>query len=570
MLIHHSSKLDERASELILDFCRHVAGSCQITAAFTWSDYAHGMASPKAVIQVILVIRDFQPRLMTYLKVLNQKSLIVLAVDKWIFERDIDRGFLGEALASGLVFPYNVIQNEGYLHSQEVKLKKRLILELLENLALGFPELSSEIYIKPEYFMHETMLSRARLFPPIIYSGLGFVHETRQKEGAEFALQGYLEALRLLENEGVIGFSDGYIRIPAKFVEKAQSPRVRFINLSKTAPRALFSSLLGIFPQILNFIFQNPKISLNFQREITERNADVMRHIADPQKYLFVPTSRGLVSMADKSDVKVSARKVLSVSKDASVQVKRIGGVLNDVYLIKASNDAERRVVFKSFRDWSSFKWFPLALWTVGTRTFAVLGRSRLERECAINEILISKGFNVPKILHVSHSQRSIFMEYIEGASIDKLIKKIERAKDAKRAEEDLQVIMRVGETIAKVHALNISLGDTKPENIIVGKNGEIYLLDFEQASRKGDKAWDVAEFLYYAGHYVSSLSGKQAAELIAKSFISGYLSAGGSVSVFKKAANPKYTRIFSVFTSPIIMFAVSGICKKADQLKGD
>jgi Kae1-associated kinase Bud32 len=502
---------------------------------------------------------------MNYLKVLNEKSLIVLAVDKWIFERDVDRGFLGETLAGGLIFPYRVIENEGYLHSQEVKLKKRLVLELLENLALGFPELSSEIYIKPEYFMYETMLNRDRLFPPMIYSMFGFVRSLQKEESA---LNGYLEALRQLEKAGVIGFSDGFVRIPAKFVDNAQSPRVRFTNLSKTAPRALFASLLGIFPQVLNFLSQDPRMYLKFQREIGEKNLDVMRNLVDPQKYLFVPTARGLVSLADKSDVKVSARKVLSVTKAANVDIKRIGGVLNDVYLIKASNDAERKAVLKSFKDWSSFKWFPLALWTVGTRTFAVLGRSRLERECAINEILLSKGFDVPKILHVSHSQRSIFMEYVEGASLDKLIKKVARVNDAKRSEEDLKVIMRVGETIAKVHALNICLGDTKPENIIIGKNGEIYLLDFEQASRKGDKAWDVAEFLYYAGHYVSSLSGKQTAEFIAKFFIRGYLEAEGNVSVVKKAANPKYTRVFSVFTSPIIMFAVSGICKKADQLK--
>jgi len=111
--------------------------------------------------QVLLVIRGFQPRLMNYLKVFDERNIIVLAVDKGVFEMDVDRGFLGEALAGGLIFPYTPLVNEVYLHVQEVKLKKRLILELLENLILDFPELSYEIHIKPEYFMYETMLVRA-------------------------------------------------------------------------------------------------------------------------------------------------------------------------------------------------------------------------------------------------------------------------------------------------------------------------------------------------------------------------------------------------------------------------
>ena len=268
--------------------------------------------------------------------------------------------------------------------------------------------------------------------------------------------------------------------------------------------------------------------------------------------------------MCIRDSIKAFARKVLSAGKDSRLEIKEIGGVLNDVYLIKNISDGvESKAVVKQFKDWSSFKWFPLTLWAVGTRTFAVLGRSRLERECVISRILLSEGFSVPEILYVSHSERLVFMEYVEGESLDKFMKRIANLKTASEAEEDLKTIMRVGEIFAKVHALDISLGDTKPENVMVGKRGEIYLVDLEQASRNGDKVWDVAEFLYYTGHYFSPFSGKRMAEVIVKSFIGGYLKAGGNASVVKKAGDPKYTRVFSVFTSPLIMFAISGICRK-------
>jgi tRNA A-37 threonylcarbamoyl transferase component Bud32 len=267
--------------------------------------------------------------------------------------------------------------------------------------------------------------------------------------------------------------------------------------------------------------------------------------------------------LASRVDIEAFARKVLSAGKDAEVSIDKIGGVLNDAFLIKAFiGDEERKVVVKRFKDWSSFKWFPLTLWAVGTRSFAVSGRSRLERECAINQLLNSKGIAVPKLLYVNHAERLIFMEYVEGESTEKVIRKIINSKTS-GMENNLSIIRRVGEKFGEVHALNIALGDTKPENILIGKYGEICLLDLEQASRNGDKVWDVAEFLYYAGHYISPFVGARSAELIAKAFIEGYLKAGGNAEIVKEAGNPKYTKVFSVFTFPHIIFAISNICRK-------
>jgi hypothetical protein len=111
-------------------------------------------------------------------------------------------------------------------------------------------------------------------------------------------------------------------------------------------------------------------------------------------------------------------------------------------------------------------------------------------------------------------------------------------------------------------------LGDTKPENILIGKNGEIFFMDFEQASRKGDQVWDVAEFLYYTGHDIPALVDVHVAERIAEAFIGGYLEAGGEAETAKKAGNPKYTKVFSVFTLPHIMIVISNVCRRADKLR--
>lgn len=564
----NSEHLDGKFTEGILDFCRHIARSRQITTACVCGDHALGLPSVKTALQVLVVIRDFQPRLMNYAKVLHGKNIAVLAVDEWVFERDVDRGFLGEALAGGLIFPYMPLVNKGYLHVQEVRLKKRLIRELVESLVMDFPELSYDFYIKPEYFMYEAMLIRARLFPPMLYTVASFMQENRKGKNVKNVLGGFLEALKELEAERVISFSTGYVKISKEFADAVKSRRVRFTNLFRTGQRTLFTSLLGIFPQVMNIFSQNREVILNLQK-VLEESSKVLRAIEDPEFYVYVPTASGLAPLANRMDIEAFARKVLSADKDAEVKIENIGGILNDIYLVKTIvNGSERKVVVKRFRDWSNFKWFPLTLWSVGTRTFAVFAISRLERECAINRLLDSKGFSVPKVLYVSPGERLIFMEYVEGEDLGRLMKKIAGPKAAGEIEKDLSTIGRIGELFASVHALGVALGDTKPENFMVGKNGEIHMMDFEQASRNGDKVWDVAEFLYYAGHDISPFVETNRVEQIANAFITGYLKAGGNVKTVKDAGNPKYTKVFSVFTFPHIMFILSNVCRRADKLK--
>ncbi|MBN1358907.1 hypothetical protein JW988_09095 [Candidatus Bathyarchaeota archaeon] len=558
-----------KLQQQVLEFCRHVAGSAQISAISVLGNYSTGTSNTRATLEAVLVIRDFQPRLMSYVKIIGKRSVILFAVDQWVFERDVDRGFLGEALAGTLIFPHTALLGKEYLHKQEVLLKKRLILELLENLVLSFPDLAHQLHIKPKYFMYEVMLNRVRIFPPLAYGTSNFMNDAAPKEEVEVVFHGYMEALKQLEKDNKIAFSDDYVMVPKKFVAKSKNPKVRLTNISKNAPRTLFTSVLASFPQLLNFFSQNTEALLKLQKFTLKREADPARCFVDPQKYVFVPTAKGLVSLADRLDIEAFTRKILLNGEKAKITFEPVGGVLNDVFLIKAyPNGMESKVLVKRFKDWTGFKWFPLSLWSFGARNIAVLGRTRLEKECAISEFLRCEGIRVPKILHVSHSKRLVFMEFIEGEDLSRAIKRIAKPK-GREAEKDLAKIEKVGEVYAQVHALNVTLGDTKPENVIFDPDDNVYLLDFEQASHEGDKAWDIAVFLYYAGHYLQPLYSNGKAQAIAKAFVSGYLKGGGDVATVKKVSNTKYTRIFSVFTMPSVMAAMANVCRKTGKTEG-
>ena len=180
--------------------------------------------------------------------------------------------------------------------------------------------------------------------------------------------------------------------------------------------------------------------------------------------------------MVDGVDMITFAKNHLLDEKTIDIKFQKIGGVLNDVYLIKAtSKDKEKKIIVKRFKEWSGFKWFPLSLWSFGTRNLSVLGSSRLAMEYAINEFLRDKGLNVPKIIHVSHTKRLIFMEYVVGEDLSTIIKNFIESKFSNKANQYLLTIQKVGKIFAKVHSIDMPLGDTKPENALIDSKGDIF-----------------------------------------------------------------------------------------------
>jgi len=529
--------------------------------AVAFVDLALKNAFDVGAAQVLLVVRDFKARMMSAVKVFDRYSVFFLFVDQWVFERDVDRGFLGEGLAGVLILPYVPFEGAAYLHHHEVLLKKRLILELLEDLVLSFPNLSFVMRIKPEYFMYETLLNRIRVFPPLVYTLSDFLSGVVPINMVKRVLDGYLEALEGLACEGKVCFSEGYVIIPQSFVFKCKSPQVRLTSLLRNAPRAFFTPVFNVFPQFLSFMLQQAEGFTKVQRGDGRVQSVQPARFVDSRSFVYVPTAHGLVSLADRVDVKALARQLFGDS-DVEVNVEPFGGILNDVYLLHMRlNGVEKQVLAKRFRDWSNLKWLPLTMWSTGARTFAVGSRERLEREFLINSLLRQEGFSVPKILHVSHVERVIFMEYIDGKNFTAVIEELTRSASGE-SQGCLALVAKAGETVAKVHKLNICLGDTKPENFIVDREGRVWLVDFEQGELEGDRAWDVAEFLYYSGHYFG-MGFEDTARVFAEAFIHGYLCAGGSAATVQDAGKTKYVRVFSIFTLPSIMRVMSEACRK-------
>jgi len=552
----------EELKERLLNLCEQIAGSqgSRLTAVCLHGPRMHGLAKGTESADALMILSPCMPLLKTYRKTLGDVDFFVLAVDQRAFERDVERGGLGEFVADKIIFPYEPLLNEDYLRRQEVRAKKRVVWELLESMVLEFPELSSELLVRKEYFMYETMKQRAKLSSAAAHSFLRMLASDVRERNVNVVMEGYLRALEELAEEDWITPKNGHITVNRNFIDSVKRRRVKIPVFLRSVQRAALFHVLSFLPKMTSPFMQE---EVYFGKTLgLALDEDLVSRLEDPRKFLLVSTPLGPVSFSDETTIEDFVRKNIPSAKVEDMKIEEIGGVLNDVYLLTLRRDGEKqRVVVKKFRDWWGFKWFPLALWALGTQSFAVLGRSRLEREYAINRLLHKRRVCVPKILYVSLGERLIFREFVEGENFVGVIKRVITTKGEAAAE--LALVREIGKTIASAHKLGVALGDCKPENIIVTRDGRTCLVDLEQSSRDGNQAWDVAEFLYYSGHYAFPAVSTHSVELITREFIRGYLEAGGKREVIKKAGSPRYTKVFSVFTPPHVILAVSNLCKK-------
>jgi len=549
--------LDCNMRREILTLCKEEFADEMFAAAASLS-YMYGRRETESRVDVTLILDSSTRKLAYQRKLLDNGTASILVVDRGTFERDVENDWLGGMLVESLLMPYEPLVNEIFLWHQEVKAKKRVIIEIIDNLILEYPEMSREMLLKPEFFMWEAITRKASLYPPIICRLLNSSEGGISRKAQKSIMQGFEAALKKVEENGIISFSNGYVEINEKYIDTFKGRKLRFLNLLRIVRNSILRHSIEVFPKMMYSLFEDYAA---YARQSAAEGRLLFPEIEDAKRFVFIPTSSGLVSLSDKLTISEFARKVLFEERSLNVKVERLGGVLNSVYLISlpGEKNAKRNVV-KVFKSWYGLKWLPLALWALGTRGFAVLGKTRLEREYAINMFLSSHGIRVPRIIHVSPTERLIFQEYVEGESLTRIIKQI--CSSSEDNDKLYAVISKVGEEIAKIHNLNVSLGDCKPENMKLTQDGRICFIDLEQAERGGDQAWDIAEFLCYSGHY-AYMSPIKIPKKITESFVDGYLKAGGNAENIKKAKSPKYMKVFSFFTPPHILYVIANTCMK-------
>ena len=142
----------------------------------------------------------------------------------------------------------------------------------------------------------------------------------------------------------------------------------------------------------------------------------------------------------------------------------------------------------------------------------------RLRSESRIMERLLSQGVPVPAIFSVNTSDNSIFMEFIEGQTLERAL----RGKDFKKH------LIQTAHLLSRIHSLNVVHGDPTTSNFLV--NDKIYAIDFGLSSMSDDdedRASDLRVFLESLDSHHSEINGR-------KIFLDAYSEEEASKSVLE------------------------------------
>ena len=107
------------------------------------------------------------------------------------------------------------------------------------------------------------------------------------------------------------------------------------------------------------------------------------------------------------------------------------------------------------------------------------LRTARTRTEVRVMREARSAGVRSPVVYDTDLKEGSITMEYVRGESVKSIL-----TEHPERADE---ICARIGEMIAKLHRKNISHGDLTTSNMILGDDGEMYLIDFSLGNTRVD-----------------------------------------------------------------------------------
>jgi len=507
-------------------------------------------------VYVLVVAEDVKRGVQRHLSSYGGTKVEHLVVDRRLFESDVETSALLEVVASRLLLPYEAFAGEDYLSGWDSLYKRRKVEESLAALAFEHPELSSELLIDPRYFVHDIVTRQSHLFP----------HAEKLLEGLDEEGRGietYEGALRALARSDVIHMRDGLVAIDRGFVDTTLQRSVQVSDQLNRVHMQLQGFLKVGLRGVIDLL--RPLLSLSLLDDALP-TALGSSDLPNPNRFLHFPTTAGLSPLSESTSIEELIARMAPRSRGRAAKLRRYGGALNEVYLLTYdAGDTTRRAILKRYPNWVSLKWAPIALWTIGTQNFAVLGRSRMERECAATNFLSRSGIPVPRILSTSFGDRLLLREFVEGKNLAEVVKAVIRRSSTLDVERGL--LNRVGVTVAAVHEGGATLGDCKPENFIATSEGDTVVVDLEQSSRGGNETWDLAEFLYFSGHYAGPLDPLTRVSDMARCFIEGYLDGGGDSRRVAEAARFKYAKVFAPITLPQAIHAIARTCrKKADR----
>lgn len=526
-------RLTAEEKRTLSDLAGNLVEPARIAGIAAYGSKVAGYSRPDSDYDIVVVSKRFREGI-RYRYVDSPVAASALIVDQEMLDQDARSSYLGEFVVGRLLNVYEPISNPELFRSVELEYKKRVLVEALLELSSDYGDFGRHLLVPYDYFLFDKLHRRAAIYPPALYS---YVHTYTCKLGDEnrqISTSGFETAAQALQPRGFLRAEGTGVRMVPEKLRGDAFTRVQSL-FSVTARGVTQYAIHGYAGRVGPSVFSREALSkLRRMRET-------------PPPFTPLEQPRSLLRLEEGT-----------VVPDASFLVKELARLLGfESYSTKETDigepysttrvltfrdsSRERAVVVKNYTDVRSLKWALLGIWASAANKFSTGPVSRMDREYGMTLALRAKGVLVPPILAVAPAERILVKDFVGGPTLASQINNF-----LKGGSDGTAPVAEYGRLMAKIHLSGIALGDAKPSNVIISPEG-LYLTDLEQAVLGGDKAWDVAEFLYYT----AKLSVREdAMKKVASSFLESYVKNGDGASI-TKARGPKYFGPFRPFLTP-------------------
>lgn len=504
---------------------------------------------------VMVVCESYGNGLRAHLRVVEGQQIRFLIADRDLIESDIKRGTLGDFITDKFLYPHRPLANSDYLETISTQAKTRIVKEETRDLVVEYGEMCRGLVAKPEFFGISRMRKRARVFAPSMADYLKLLDSSVRKRNIVTIHDAFKAAISAMKGD-VVELQDDHVAFQDNAIDRWLKDRTseQAVDILRQSQRAFYSYLTKGRSIYLSLDLLARELSEPIRLGIDP--ALLGTKPENPKDYLYLRTAEGFTSFNETASLFEIASKL---RPGRPITISPLAGVLNEVFLVTAGRE---KFVAKKFTDWHGFKWFTLNLVSFGSKVFAVSGKTRMTNEYGINRYLAKKGLQVPQIIHANLSQRILVEKYVVGTAMSDFV--TSAVNQSTFTEGPRRLAELLGETLARIHDVGVSVGDAKPENF-VASNGEIFTVDLEQAGKRGDYAWDIAELLFYTGHYSASQIPTRGLSMLVEAFIKGYLRKGRPVEL-RRATGVRYVKAFSFWTATPVILEILKILHEASR----
>lgn len=489
------SIISDNEREALLSLAKNTAKSHQIVSCCIYGSKVAGYARPDSDYDLLLVLKDYDD-LLEYIYYTDSLEASILVVDRKMLIKDAEKAALGEFVVGRLLHPYEPLINAAYLKEVETIYKKRVVLDAIRELAKT--PFYKELIIPIRYFLLAKIKKRSKIYPHAMYSYIKTYTNQQGSKNLAFSLDGFRRALSTL-GEYIEFYDEDSIIIKKDLPPKKIDPS-DIIN-------GVYAYLVHLYAgrSTLNFFRQEAKSKLKRRKEISS----IDKEFLNPECILQLKDA----ILLHEKDWLTELLEHMNI-KDYKVTINKLGDIHAATSLYTISNNKTTKLVAKHYASLKRLKWTGLNAWMIGLVKFDTGSSIRQLNECKAIITLKNLGFNVPGIVGLSYKDKITVTKYIEGITLDRVIKDILANKS-----RDVSKIKEFGRLLYNIHKHGYMIADTKASNIIIN-NGQLYLTDLEQFRIDDDHTWDIVCFIYYSLKFTSN---EEAAKLIVRAFLDGY-----------------------------------------------